>query len=239
MAAVAVPVVAQSSPSPAPSAGPPIELVIPPGAVPARPAPIDPFFKNERGKFSYCVGVNIGGSVTNQTVDVDRDLLLKGFQDALSGGKTRVTTDEIQATIQSYLKEFSRQLAEKARKEGDAFLEANKKKDGVKVTASGLQYKVVKASTGATPAATSTVLVNYRGSLLSGKEFDSSYRRGQPAELPLAGVIKGWGEALQLMSKGSKYEVWIPANLAYGERPKGPIPPNSTLHFEIELLDIK
>jgi FKBP-type peptidyl-prolyl cis-trans isomerase len=129
---------------------------------------------------------------------------------------------------------------EKNAAEGAKFLEENKKKEGVKTTSSGLQYKVLKEGTGAQPKATDTVTVNYRGTLINGKEFDSSYQRGQPATFPLNGVIKGWTEGLQLMKQGAKYQLFVPPNLAYGERAAGPdITPNSTLIFEVELLEVK
>ena len=138
------------------------------------------------------------------------------------------------------MEQKQKQLGEKNKTEGDKYLEDNKKKSGVKTTASGLQYKVEKEGTGATPKATDMVTVNYRGTLIDGTEFDSSYKRGQPATFPVNGVIKGWTEALQLMKQGSKYQLFIPAALAYGERAMGPdIGPNSTLIFEVELQDVK
>jgi FKBP-type peptidyl-prolyl cis-trans isomerase FklB len=136
--------------------------------------------------------------------------------------------------------EKQKAAGEKNASEGVKFLEDNKKKEGVKTTASGLQYKSLKEGSGAQPKATDTVTVNYRGTLTDGTEFDSSYKRNEPTTFPLSGVIKGWTEGLQLMKKGSKYQFFIPANLAYGERSPGAgIPPNSTLIFEVELLEVK
>src|SRR5437667_9870592 len=147
---------------------------------------------------------------------------------------------EVMATFEKDMEQKQKQAGDKNKAEGAKFLEENKKKEGVKTTASGLQYKVVKDGSGAQPKATDTVTVNYRGTLINGTEFDSSYKRGQPATFPLNGVIKGWTEGLQLMKVGSKYQFFVPPNLAYGERSVGPdIAPNSTLIFEGELLGVK
>jgi FKBP-type peptidyl-prolyl cis-trans isomerase len=144
------------------------------------------------------------------------------------------------AQFEKDMEQKQKQLGEKNKTEGAKYLEDNKKKPGVKTTASGLQYKVEKEGTGAQPKATDMVTVNYRGTLIDGTEFDSSYKRGQPATFPVNGVIKGWTEALQLMKQGSKYQLFIPSNLAYGERAMGPdIGPNSTLIFEVELQEVK
>ena len=143
-------------------------------------------------------------------------------------------------TFEKDMQAKQKAAGEKNAAEGTKFLEENKKKEGVKTTASGLQYKLIKEGTGAQPKATDTVTVNYRGTLINGKEFDSSYKRGQPATFPLNGVIKGWTEGLQLMKTGAKYQLFVPPNLAYGERAAGPdISPNSTLIFEVELLEVK
>jgi FKBP-type peptidyl-prolyl cis-trans isomerase FklB len=144
------------------------------------------------------------------------------------------------AQFEKDMEQKQKELGEKNKTEGTKFLEENKKKPGVKTTASGLQYKVEKEGTGPQPKGTDMVTVNYRGTLIDGTEFDSSYKRGQPATFPVNGVIKGWTEALQLMKKGAKYQLFIPSNLAYGERAMGPdIGPNSTLTFEVELMDVK
>src|SRR6201987_4800966 len=176
----------------------------------------------------------------------DCALAVRGMREALGSGKTAMTEDEMKAALQLLRTEFTNAQEAKAheagssnRKEGDTFLAANKAKDGVKVLPDGLQYKVLTEGNGPKPAATDTVTVNYRGTLIDGKEFDSSYKRGQPASFPVNGVIKGWTEALQLMKVGSKYQLFIPSELAYGERSVGPeIGANSTLIFEVELLSI-
>jgi FKBP-type peptidyl-prolyl cis-trans isomerase len=152
-----------------------------------------------------------------------------------------LSDQEMQDAMMSLQKEMQNKAAElgvKSKKEGEDFLAANKSKEGVKTTASGLQYKVLKEGKGPKPKSTDTVKVHYRGTLLDGTEFDSSYKRGEPVEFPLDQVIKGWTEGLQLMPAGSKYQFWIPANLAYGEPGNRGIPPNSTLIFEVELLEI-
>jgi len=147
---------------------------------------------------------------------------------------------EVMPTYKKDMPKEQNAAQDKNASEGTKFLEENKKKEGVKTTASGLQYKAIKDGTGAQPKATDTVTVNYRGTLINGTEFDSSYKRGEPASFPLNGVIKGWTEGLQLMKVGSKYQFFVPPNLAYGERTVGPyIAPNSTLIFEVELLDAK
>jgi len=165
-----------------------------------------------------------------------------GVKEALAG-KPRLTPDQVKDIMAQFEKDTEQKqkgAGEKNKSEGAKFLEENKKKPGVKTTASGLQYKVEKEGTGAQPKATDMVTVNYRGTLIDGTEFDSSYKRGQPATFPVNGVIKGWTEALQLMKQGSKYQLFIPSNLAYGERAMGPdIGPNSTLIFEVELQDVK
>jgi FKBP-type peptidyl-prolyl cis-trans isomerase len=202
-------------------------------------AAIDALFKDTKSKVSYCIGVQMGTSLRNQPVEVDPKTLAEGIQEAFEGKTAKVTVDEARMVINAYLREKMKELSEKNLKDGAAFLEENKKKDGVKVTASGLQYKVVKEGTGPKPKATDTVLVHYRGTLIDGKEFDSSHKRGQPAELGVSQVIPGWTEALQQMGVGAKWNIFVPGKMAYGERPAGPIPPNSTLLFEIELIEIK
>jgi len=169
------------------------------------------------------------------------------LKDSIAGGKTLLTDDEAKAAITQLQDEVRKaeeqkmqQAAETNKKAGDAFLAANKTKDGVVTTPSGLQYKILTAGSGAKPAATETVVCNYRGTLVDGTEFDSSYKRGQPATFPVGGVIKGWTEALQLMPVGSKWQLFVPSDLAYGERGRSPvIEPNSTLVFEVELVSIQ
>jgi FKBP-type peptidyl-prolyl cis-trans isomerase len=169
------------------------------------------------------------------------------LRDSFSNGKTLLTEDEaravltqLQSDVRKKQQEIAQQLGDTNKKQGVAFLEANKTKDGVVTLPSGLQYKVLQEGTGPKPAPTDTVVCNYRGTLLDSTEFDSSYKRGQPATFPVTGVIKGWTEALQLMPVGSKWQLFIPSELAYGERGAGgQIGPNATLIFEVELLSIQ
>src|SRR5713101_320693 len=202
-----------------------------------------PQLKDQKEKVSYAIGMNIGLNLSRQKVDINPDVLAAGIKDALAG-KPQLTQDQVKDVMTQFEKDMEQKqkaAGEKNKADGAKFLEENKKKEGVKTTASGLQYKVEKEGTGPQPKATDMVTVNYRGTLIDGKtEFDSSYKRGQPATFPLNGVIKGWTEGLQLMKVGSKYQFFVPPNLAYGERTVGPdIPPNSTLIFEVELLDAK
>ena len=198
-------------------------------------------------KQSYSIGADIGSKLKSQSIDIDTDLFSQGLKDAFSGGKLLMTEQEMKDTLTALQKELmekqaerNKQLGEKNKKEGEAFLIENKKKEGVKTLPSGLQYKVIKEGTGKTPKAEDTVVTNYRGTLIDGTEFDSSLKRGQPATFPVKGVIPGWTEALQLMKEGSKWELFIPSNLAYGERGAGGvIGPNATLIFEIELISVK
>lgn len=203
--------------------------------------------KTEKEKLSYSIGMEIGGNLKRQAVDVEVDLLLKGLKDAFSGAKTLLTEQEVRQILTAFQKEMvakqkeaAKVLGEKNKKEGEAFLAENKKKPGVITLPSGLQYKVLKAGTGKKPKATDTVKTHYRGTLIDGTEFDSSYRRGEPATFPVNGVIRGWTEALQLMEEGAKWQLFIPPGLAYGERGAGPsIGPNATLIFEVELISVQ
>jgi FKBP-type peptidyl-prolyl cis-trans isomerase len=203
--------------------------------------------KTQKEKASYAMGMNFGTGLRKQSVDIDPAILARGLRDSFSNGKTLLTEDEARAVLtqlQNDLRkkqqELAQQLGEANKKSGLAFLEANKTKDGVVTLPSGLQYKVLQEGTGPKPAPTDTVVCNYRGTLLDNTEFDSSYKRGQPATFPVTGVIKGWTEALQLMPVGSKWQLFIPAELAYGERGAGgQIGPNATLIFEVELLSIQ
>jgi FKBP-type peptidyl-prolyl cis-trans isomerase FklB len=193
--------------------------------------------------------MSIGLGFKKQGLDksIDSAIVARAMRDALAGTKTAMTEDEMKAALQQLRTEFQAAQEAKAkeagasnRKEGETFLAENKSKDGVKVLPDGLQYKVLTEGNGPKPAATDTVTVNYRGTLINGKEFDSSYKRGQPATFPVGGVIKGWTEALQLMPVGSKWQLFIPSDLAYGDspRPGGDIAPGDTLIFEVELLSI-
>src|SRR5947199_8912186 len=186
--------------------------------------------------------MNIGLNLSRQKVDINTDVLAAGIKDAIAG-KPQLTQDQVKDIMAQFEKDMEQKqkaTGEKNKTDGAKVLEENKKKEGVKTTASGLQYKAVKEGTGPQPKATDMVTVNYRGTLIDGTEFDSSYKRGQPATFPLNGVIKGWTEAVQLMKVGSKYQLFVPSNLAYGDRAVGPdITPNSTLIFEVELLGAK
>lgn len=192
--------------------------------------------KTQKDKISYAIGLDMGKNLKKSAIDVDKNLLMRGIEDALAGGKPLMTDEQIKETFIAYQKE----RAGKAQKEGNAFLEANRKKKGVKTLSSGLQYTILKKGSGKSPKATDTVNVQYRGTLIDGTEFDSSYKRGKPATFQVNGVIPGWTEALQKMKEGGKWKLFIPPGLAYGERGvPGTIPPNSVLIFEVELLSIK
>ena len=201
-----------------------------------------PQLKDQKDKVSYSIGMQIGFNLARQKVDINPDILAAGIKDPL-GGKPQLTPDQVKdvmAQLEKDMEQKQKQLGEKNKTDGAKFLEENKNKPGVKTTASGLQYKVEKEGTGPQPKGTDMVTVNYRGTLIDGTEFDSSYKRGQPATFPVNGVIKGWTEALQLMKQGAKYHLFVPSSLAYGERAMGPdIGPNSTLIFEVELMDVK
>lgn len=202
-----------------------------------------PPLNDAKDKASYSIGLNIGQNIKHQGVDVNSEAIAAGLKDGLSGKKPALTDDQIKEAMGSLEKDMEQKQEAAAQKnvaEGEKFLAQNKTKPGVKTTASGLQYKVEKEGNGAQPKATDTVTVNYRGTLIDGTEFDSSYKRGQPATFPVSGVIRGWTEALQLMKVGSKYQLVIPASLGYGPRGAGrDIAPNSTLIFDVELLDVK
>ena len=192
--------------------------------------------KNQKEKVSYIIGMDIGGNLKKQSIDIDPNILTKGIQDALGGAKSLLTDQEMQETMVAFQKE----LMEKHKKQGEDFLAENKKKEGVKTLPSGLQYKVIKAGTGKKPKLDDTVTANYRGTLIDGMEFDSSYKRGQPATFRVSGVIPGWTEALQLMEEGAKWQLYVPSNLAYGQRGAGKvIGPDTALIFEIELVSIQ
>jgi FKBP-type peptidyl-prolyl cis-trans isomerase len=203
--------------------------------------------KTKKDKFSYALGMNLGASLHKQSVEVDPSIVAQGLRAALAGGKTLLTQEEAQAALMETQNELRKKQQEKMqvageanKKEGEAFLAANKAKEGVVTLPSGLEYKILKEGTGTKPTASDSVVCNYRGTLLNGTEFDSSYKRGQPATFPVGGVIKGWTEALQLMPVGSKWQLAIPSALAYGERGGGgDIGPNATLIFEVELMSIQ
>lgn len=222
-------------------------------------ASANPELKPDKENVSYSIGMNIGKNIKTQLIDqgreIDVDTLAQGIKDTVAGGTTRLTEQQAQQVMMAMSNELRakqeaerKEASEKNKTEGETFLAQNAKKPGVKThevklsdgKTAQLQYKVIKEGTGEKPTLSDTVTTHYKGTLINGTEFDSSHKRGQPAEFPVTGVIKGWTEALQLMKVGSKYELYIPSELAYGERGSGrDIGPNATLIFEIELLGIK
>lgn len=198
--------------------------------------------KSDKGKASYGIGMQIGQNMKAQGVEVDPTAVAAGMSDALAGKEAAVKQEDIQKSMQVLQEQTmkkAQETADKNKGSGEQFLTANKAKDGWKTTASGLQYFVEKEGTGKMPKATDTVKVHYTGTLTTGEKFDSSVDRGEPAEFPVNGVIKGWTEALQLMKVGGKVKLVIPAELAYGASGRPGIPPNSVLMFDVELMDIK
>jgi FKBP-type peptidyl-prolyl cis-trans isomerase FklB len=203
--------------------------------------------ETQKDKVSYGIGMNIGSSLKRDVVDVDVDLLVKGLKDGLSGDNTLMSEEEYRATMMALQKEMMEKqaaaasaLAEKNKQEEDAFLAENGKKEGVVRLPSGLQYKVIRSGTGKSPKPDDTVETHYRGTLIDGTEFDSSYKRGETATFPVSGVIPGWTEALQKMKEGDKWQLFVPSSLAYGERGAGRnIGPNTMLIFEVELIAVK
>jgi FKBP-type peptidyl-prolyl cis-trans isomerase FklB len=206
-----------------------------------------PALASPKDKLSYALGVDLGKQFRKQGVDVDPALFARGLKDALSSGQALLTDEEVRAAVTGLREELrgrqvaaARTRADESKKAGEAFLAANAAKEGVVTLPSGLQYKVLKEGDGRKPTEADTVEVHYRGTLLDGTEFDSSYGRGQAASMAVKGLIKGWAEALPLMPVGSKWQLFIPPQLAYGERGAGKdIGPNATLVFEIELVAIK
>jgi len=217
-------------------------------ATATKPATAGLPLRTQKEKDSYALGMSIGSGLRRQGVGpaVDPAIVARGLRDSMSGAKTQLTEDEMRSALQQLRTTVDSAQAAKAkeaagpvRKEGEAFLASNKSKDGVQTLPDGLQYKVLTQGSGAKPTASDTVTVNYRGTLINGKEFDSSYKRGQPVSFPVGGVIHGWTEALQLMPVGSKYQLFIPTDLAYGDNSPSPdIPPGSMLIFEVELISI-
>ena len=207
------------------------------------PAPAAP--KETKDKISYSIGADIGSGLKRSEIDVNVEFLTQGIRDGLAG-KTILTEEEMQQTLMEFKTQMMAKRQEKQKADGEKnkvdsekYLEANKGKEGVKTTASGLQYKVLTEGKGPKPSSTDTVEVHYRGTLPNGTEFDSSYSRNEPATFPISGVIPGWTEALQLMPVGSKWQLVIPPGLAYGENAPPMIGPNQTLIFDVELLEIK
>ena len=202
--------------------------------------------KDQKDKVSYGIGLSIGSKIKKDGIDLNQEMLTKGIGDGLSGAKALMTEEELQKTMQEFQGEMQAKMAQKQKDassknkaDGEAFLAANKGKEGVKTTASGLQYKIITEGKGAKPKSTDTVSVNYRGTLIDGTEFDSSYKRNEPVSFPLDKVIPGWTEGIQLLSVGSKAQFVIPSSLAYGESAPPQIGPNSVLVFDVELLEIK
>ena len=218
------------------------------GAAATAKAPVPLTLKTPSQKSSYAIGMNIGKNLKRDSVEVDPAILLRGLKDALAGNKLLLTDEEAKAALTALQTEVrakeeakTKAAAVENKKAGEAFLAANKTKEGIVTLPSGLEYKIIKEGTGPKPAAEDTVLCHYRGTLVDNTEFDSSYKRGEPLKIPVGGVIKGWTEAIQLMPVGSKWQLFIPSDLAYGERgaPGSPIGPNSTLVFEVELISIE
>lgn len=206
-----------------------------------------PELKSDKEKLSYSIGMDIGGNLKRGSLEVDPDVLAKGLKDSYGGGKTLLTEDEARQAIQAFQKqmmekqaEAMKKQAEKNKADGEKFLAENAKKEGVKTLPSGLQYREIAPGTGKSPKATDNVTVHYKGTVIDGTEFDSSYKRGKPATFQVSGVIAGWTEALQLMKEGAKWQLFIPPKLAYGERGAGgTIGPNATLIFDVELIAVK
>ncbi len=223
----------------------------PPASKPAATQPGGDAFKNDDERVGYSVGLSQGlrwaAGMKQQEVVMDIDMLLRGMKDGLTGGKGLLTEQEAQQVLMEWQgrmrAELPKKQAERAAKnkaDGEKFLEENKKKEGVKTTASGLQYKVLKSGDGPSPKAGDNVSVHYKGTLIDGTQFDSSYDRGQPQEFGVTEVIKGWTEGLEMMKVGDKWQLYIPSDAAYGANGRRPhIPPNAALIFEVELLGIK
>lgn len=198
--------------------------------------------KSLKEQTSYTIGAQFGKSLKSQDLNLDSKALSRGIEDGLKDSKLALSDEEMQSAMMKLNEERQKEmraLAEKNKGESDKFLNKNKEAEGVKVTASGLQYIIKEEGKGASPKGDDIVVVNYRGTLVDGKEFDSSFKRNQPAEFPLKGVIPGWTEGLQLMKKGGKATFFIPPELGYGDRPRQNIPANAILIFDVELLNIK
>jgi FKBP-type peptidyl-prolyl cis-trans isomerase len=253
--ALQVPVASAQTGTSGTTAKPPATQSTTPGSTAAKPPAAKPpvaaaqvTLKDQKAKNSYALGMNLAHTVKMQPLDLDQTAFLQGIKDVLTGGKTLMTEQEMAAALTVLQTEMTAKAADEAKKlgetnkvEGAAFLATNKSKEGVVTLPSGLEYKIITAGTGAKPTAADTVICNYRGTLLDGKEFDSSYKRGQPTPFPVGRVIKGWTEALQLMPVGSKWQLFIPADLAYSDHPPpgSGIGPNAVLVFEVELISIQ
>lgn len=254
MALIAGPAMAQSTPAGATKKAPASPTKKAPASTAQKPATAAPAekapaitLKDQKDRTSYALGMSLGGNLRRNSIDVDANIVSQAIKDALAGDKLLMTEEEmrtalvqLQNDMRARAEEKRKQEGETNKKEAEAFLAANKTKEGVVALPSGLQYKVLTAGTGPKPTAADTVVCNYKGTLINGTEFDSSYKRNEPATFPVTGVIKGWTEALQLMPVGSKWELFVPPDLAYGERGAGGvIGPDALLIFEVELLSIK
>ena len=202
--------------------------------------------KDERDRLSYSFGMNFGSTLRKQSIDINPEVYFRGLLDAYKGDRTLMTDAEAREAVSNFQKQMAakqeaerKALAEKNKKDEEAFFAANKKREGVVTLASGLQYKVLREGKGELPKATDVITANYRGTLLDGTEFDTSYEKGDPITFRVNSAIPGWVEALQMMKEGSKWKIFIPSSLAYGERPVGVIGPNSALVFEVELVKIE
>ena len=202
--------------------------------------------KGKKEKESYTLGYQFGQGIKHEGFDINLEIYTAGIRDALSGSKSQLSLEEMRQIITELQKRIMaarekelKEMSEKNLAAGKAFLDENKKKDGIKTLPNGLQYKVLAEGSGKTPQATDSVTVNYRGTFINGTEFDSSYKREKPATFQVNQVIPGWTEALKLMKEGSKWQIFIPPELGYGERGTGNIPPNSILIFEVELISLK
>ena len=209
-------------------------------------AEADEKLETNKDKASYIIGVQLGTQMSQTKDDIDLDKVMLGLKESFAGKEPRMKKEEMMAAMQEFQKGIQEkqqakmtEMGSKNAKEGETFLAENKKKDGIVTLPSGLQYKVITAGKDKSPKASDTVVTHYRGSLLDGKVFDSSYERGEPVTFPVNGVIPGWTEALQKMKAGDKWQLFIPSGLAYGEHGQGPIGPNALLIFDIELLEIK
>jgi len=222
-----------------PQAGTPAKK--PGAAASAKPGSTAPVLQTDRQKASYVIGTNIGRQLKQLGInDIDSALLARGLKDFFTGEKSPLTDEQSQAALLAYAAEVKKRVETKNQKEGETFLVANKAKPGVVTLPDGLQYKILTAGAGPKPKADDTVVCKYKGTLINGTEFDNSEKHGGATDIPVGGVIKGWTEALQLMPVGSKWELYVPSDLAYGTRQAGPdIGPNSTLIFQVELVSIK
>jgi FKBP-type peptidyl-prolyl cis-trans isomerase len=212
----------------------------------AQDAAAAPELKTDKDKFSYALGMNFGENLRKQGLELDPAVFTKAFADAFNTGKTAMTEEDMKTVLTAAAQEIRKkqaavqaEKADQAQKEGEKFLADNKAKDGVVALPSGLQYKILKQGTGEKPTAEDTVVCNYKGTLINGTEFDASEKHGGPATFPVKGVIAGWTEALQLMPVGSKWQLFVPSKLAYGEQGPPDIGPNATLIFEVELVSIQ